>query len=141
MPELRNCKRCNKVFSYIGGLPICPSCTKEDEQIFDKVSLYIRDNPGVPLTVVSNELDISYDRLMKYVKEGRLQIRSANGGFIRFCEKCGAVVTSGRFCDDCEDHITTVLEVSKRNLQGKIDESSRSNSDYKFLAKDAKRGR
>ena len=137
MAELKNCKRCNKVFSYIAGMPICPACTQEDERIFDEVSMYIRENPGVPLSHVSKELKISYDKLMKYVKEGRLQIRAENGGFYTFCEKCGAMTTQGKFCKKCEQHIATVLDVSKRNLQDKLEESEKNKRDYRFLARDS----
>ena len=137
MSELKNCRRCNKVFLYLAGLPICPACIKEDEEIFDKVSFYIRDHPGVPLTVVSKELDISYDRLMKYVKEGRLQVRAENGEIYKFCEKCGEMITQGRFCKHCEDHISNVFDFSKRNLQNKIIESEKNKSDYRFLAHDS----
>ena len=136
MAELRNCRRCNKVFSYIAGIPVCPVCMKEDEKIFDEVSMYIRDNPGVPLSQVSKELNISYDKLMKYVKEGRLQIRAENGGFYKFCEKCGAMIMQGKFCKKCENHISAVLDVSKKDLQKKIEKDEKNRGDYRFLARD-----
>ena len=136
MAELKNCRRCNKVFSFIAGLQICPACMQEDERIFDEVSMYIRDNPGVPLSQVSKELKISYDKLIKYVKEGRLQIRAENGGYYKFCEKCGAMITTGKFCKKCEYHITAVLDVSKKNLQDKIEEGEKRKRDYRFLAHD-----
>ena len=134
--ELKNCRRCNKVFTYMAGLPICPACAKEDERIFDEVSEYIRENPGAPLSAVSNELNISYDKLLKYVKEGRLQIRAENGGFYRFCEKCGEMITDGKFCKHCEYHISTVLDVSKKNLLDKMEESEKLRGKYRFLARD-----
>ena len=87
MPELKNCKRCNKVFPYLAGLQICQACTKEDEKIFADVSAYLRDNPGTPLSVVAEELGIGYDKLMKYVKEGRLIVRTQKGDVAHFCEK------------------------------------------------------
>ena len=136
MAELINCKRCNKVFTFLAGLPICPGCMQEDERIFDEVSMYLRENPGAPLSTVSKELDISYDKLMKYVKEGRLQIRADSGGYYKFCEKCGELITSGKFCKKCEQHIATVLDVSKRNLQKKIEEGEQRKRDYRFLAYD-----
>lgn len=132
MPELKNCRRCNKVFPYLAGLPICPACNKEDEKIFEEASMYIRDHPGVPLTVVSNELDISYDRLMKYVKEGRLQILSPKGEYIRFCENCGVAITGNRFCPSCEGHISGVLDTSKKKLQNSL-EKAKKRSDYRFI--------
>jgi flagellar operon protein (TIGR03826 family) len=138
VPELRNCKRCNKVFSYIAGPPLCPACQKEDEKIFEDVSLYIREHPGLPLTVVAKELDISYDKLMKYVREGRLQIRAANGQMINFCEKCGKEIEQGRFCSECEGGISKDLEASKRSLRDKLAASPETKQaqggGYHFLA-------
>jgi len=139
MPELRNCKRCNKVFSYLAGLPICPVCAREDEQIFKDVSAFIREHPGVSLNIVAEELKISYEKLLKYVKEGRLQILAANGDYVGFCEKCGTMIMKGKFCKSCEYHISNVLDDSKRNLQSKLVEMEKNRNDYRFLATDQKK--
>ena len=32
--DVRNCKQCNKVFNYIGGVPLCPDCVKKAEDKF-----------------------------------------------------------------------------------------------------------
>ena len=138
MPELRNCKRCNKVFSYVAGLLICPACTKEDEKLFERVNMYIRDNPGAHLNVVAEELDIPYETLLKYVKEGRLQVRSADGSYVMFCEKCGTMIKQGRFCRECENRINNVLEVSQRSLQGKVHEIEERQSLYRYHAHEKK---
>jgi hypothetical protein len=114
---------------------------KEDEQIFEEVSVYVRDNPGVPLSVVAKELDISYDKLMKYVREGRLLVRTNNGGYAKFCEKCGEMINDGRFCPGCEDHINAVLETSKFALQSKIADYEKNKSEYRYHAFDKKSGR
>jgi len=111
----------------------------EDEKVFEKVSMYIRDNPGVHLHEVADELDIPYDTLLKYVKEGRLQIRSREGGFVSFCEKCGAMITKGRFCQSCENHISNVLDTSQRSLEGKVKEIEEKQSLYRYRASDAKK--
>jgi Zn finger protein HypA/HybF involved in hydrogenase expression len=139
MPELKNCRRCNKVFPFFAGLPICPACAQEDERIFREVSGYIREHPGVSLNVVSGELNISYDKLMKYVKEGRLQVLSGEGEFVSFCEKCGQMIKKGKFCQSCEYHISNVLDDSKRNLQNKLLQIEKNRSDYRFLATDPKK--
>ena len=139
VPDLRNCKRCNKVFLYSAGLPICPACMDEDERMFKEVSAYLREYPGTPLSVVSDELNISYEKIMKYVREGRLQVLSSNGDYVRFCEKCGATISKGKFCADCEGHITNVLDISKKKLQGKLDEDSKLKSAYRFINSESKK--
>ena len=123
----------------MAGLLICPACMRDDEKIFDDVSMYLRDKPGTPLSVVAEELDIGYDKLMKYVKEGRLLVRMPNGAVMHFCEKCGAMINEGKFCKNCEDHISNVLDTSKRNLQGKLEEARERSSGYRFLAADEKK--
>ncbi|MDR1062170.1 MAG: MerR family transcriptional regulator [Clostridiales bacterium] len=120
MPELKNCRKCNRIFSYITGPPICPNCQKEEEEIFEKVSMYIREHQDVPLTVVSKELDVSYEKILKYVREGRLQIKEPDGSILTFCEKCGKEIPSGRFCKSCEAGLAKALESSKRELLGKV---------------------
>jgi hypothetical protein len=123
----------------MGGLPICPACTREDERIFEEVSAYIRDHQGVALCVVADELGISYEKLMKYVKEGRLQIRTNDGGFVMFCEKCGGMISKGKFCPKCENHITNVLEISQNSLKNKLTEMNK--SDYRYFSGEAKKSR
>jgi len=137
MPELKNCRRCNRIFPFLSGMPICPECLKEDERIFEEVSMYIREHSEMTLSDVSEALDIAYDKLLKYVKEGRLQIRSENGGFVMFCEKCGSMITKGRFCPRCENHITNVLEVSASSLANKL--SEKRSSEYRYLTKETKK--
>ena len=139
MPDLKNCKRCNKVFLYTAGLPICPVCMDEDERMFKEVSLYIREHPGTPLSVVSTELQISYDKLMKYVREGRLQILASNGEYVRFCEKCGTAISKGKMCSACENHISGVLDISKKNLQKKLADAEKMSSAYRFIQSDTKK--
>ena len=34
MPDVRNCRKCGKIFNYIGGAPICPACRKRRKRIF-----------------------------------------------------------------------------------------------------------
>jgi hypothetical protein len=143
MPELKNCRKCNRIFAYIAGPQICPECQNEEEKIFDKVSAYIREHSGVPLTVVAKEMDVSYEKLIKYVREGRLLIQEPNGGVRMFCEKCGAEIPSGRYCKSCESGLAKALESSKRELLDKV--SSQGGAPiggagvgYRFL-KDAKK--
>jgi flagellar operon protein (TIGR03826 family) len=118
--ELRNCKKCNRIFSYLAGAPICPECQKEEEKIFDEVSMYVRDHSGVPMTVVAKELDVPYDKIMKYVRDGRLQIKESGGAVLNRCERCGKEIPSGRYCQSCEQGLARALESSRQDLLKKV---------------------
>ena len=42
--DVRNCKKCGKLFNFTGE-PLCPACAKELESKFFEVRTYIYDNP------------------------------------------------------------------------------------------------
>ena len=132
MAELKNCRRCNKIFSYLVGPPICPQCQKEDERLFEEVSVYVREHPGVPLAMVAKEMDISYEKLLKFVREGRLQVKGHDGRVVYFCEHCGVEIPSGRFCKDCEKELTSGLSSSKQALMDQIQKETPKKSEGGF---------
>jgi flagellar operon protein (TIGR03826 family) len=106
MPEVRNCKRCNKIFNYIGGAPICSDCKQEDEVNFKKVKEYLYDHPKSSIYDVSKELEISIQTIKSYLKEGRLEIVGDGGNLFLECERCGKSISSGRYCSECTKEVT-----------------------------------
>lgn len=135
MPDVRNCRRCGKIFNYIGGPPICPVCKQADEEDFKRVKQYLYDNPGATISQVSTELEVSVEKIKRFLREGRLEIVNDDGNFILECERCGKAIKSGRFCNDCERDMTRELQ----ETAGKISNSSTANSkrlQLKYLSKD-----
>lgn len=104
MAEIRNCPRCGKIFTYIGR-PICNRCIEADENEFKVVKEYIYDNPGATISEVSQETGVSYDKIIRFLREERLEIKSENSNILLECEKCGRAIRSGRFCDKCKEQI------------------------------------
>ena len=43
--NVRNCKKCGKLFNYMSGMPICPACKDAAEKQFQSVKKFIRENP------------------------------------------------------------------------------------------------
>jgi len=125
MPELKNCKKCGRIFSFIAGVQFCEACKKEEEELFDKIWRFLRDNPGASMNAVAAEFEVPYEQLMKYIREGRLQIKTPDGKVVSFCEKCGIVIQSGRMCDKCERGLTKILSDTARDLQHKIDKDEK----------------
>lgn len=118
MPDVRNCRRCGKVYNYIGGPPICPSCKDADEVDFKRVKEYLYKNPGASLSQVSSELDVSVEKIRSYLKEGRLEIIGDDANLILECESCGKSIRTGRLCDSCakelkKDFNTTAKQMSQ----------------------------
>lgn len=106
--EMRNCPRCRKVFNYISS-PICESCEKEEEKIFESVRDYLKQNPNFTLAQVSEATGVSAKKILKYVKEGRLEISKGMHGEIK-CEQCNKPISKGKYCDSCVIQISQQVE-------------------------------
>lgn len=127
--EMRNCPRCKRIFSYINS-PICSDCEKEEEKIFESVREYIKVNPDSSLSIVSEETGVSPKKILKYVKEGKLEISKGMGlhGENK-CEQCGKPITKGKYCDTCvikinqqvEDMFTVKKNVVKMHIADRLD--------------------
>jgi flagellar operon protein (TIGR03826 family) len=98
--EVVNCPRCGKVFTRIKN-PICPACEKEEELIFQSVKEYIDEHSESTLSELSEGTGVSPKKILRYIREGRLEISSGMRGDVR-CEVCGGPVSHGRYCDACK---------------------------------------
>lgn len=103
--DVRNCKTCGRIFNYVTGQPICPRCEALLEEKFHEVKQYIYDNPGVGMNEVSEECDVSVNQIRHWVREERLAFSSESAVGIE-CEKCGAMILTGRFCKVCKDKMS-----------------------------------
>lgn len=116
MPDVRNCRRCGKVYNYIGGPPICPSCRDADEADFKRVKEYLYKNPGASLSQVSSELDVSVEKIRNYLKEGRLEIIGDDANLILECESCGKSIRTGRLCDSCAKELKKDFNTTAKQM-------------------------
>ncbi|NSW90057.1 MAG: MerR family transcriptional regulator [Firmicutes bacterium] len=119
MAELKNCKRCGKLFNYIGGIPICPACKDEEEADFQKIKKYLYENPGASISQVASDLNMGIDKIKKFLREGRLEIIGDDGIPILRCEKCGEPIKTGRFCDECSRSMSTEFSMAANKMKGK----------------------
>jgi flagellar operon protein (TIGR03826 family) len=124
MPDVRNCRRCGKIFTYMGGTPFCQACRQADEEDFKKVKDYLYKNPGANLTQVSVELDISVEKIRRFLKDGRLEIMSDEGNMFLECENCGKAIKSGRFCDECERDLAAGFKSTADQMKTDLEHSS-----------------
>lgn len=121
MPDVRNCRRCGRLYNYIGGPPICMDCRNADEEVFKKVKEYLYANPGATLSQVSMECDVSVEKIKMFLREGRLEITDGSN-IILECEKCGKAIKTGRFCNECQSHLHNDISgtISRQNEDGDI---------------------
>ncbi|RKD23538.1 flagellar operon protein TIGR03826 [Caminicella sporogenes DSM 14501] len=107
--DIRNCKECGKLFQYDGISKLCYSCRKKDEEDFKRVKDYIYDNTGATITEVSEATGVSEDKILRYLREGRLEIVGENPGLVLDCERCGRAIRTGRYCEECAREIEKEL--------------------------------
>ena len=100
MPDLRNCRRCGKVFVYTGNA-LCVQCISEDEKTYQRVKKYIEEHYRSTTVEVASALGIPVERILQYLREGKLELSSHNANITLWCEKCGKPINTGRFCKDC----------------------------------------
>ncbi|MGI6668047.1 MAG: MerR family transcriptional regulator [Acetivibrionales bacterium] len=128
MPDIRNCRKCGKIYNYIGGPPICPTCRQEEEEDFQRVKKYLYENPGATMTQVSTELNVSIEKIRRFLREGRLEIANDDGNLVLECENCGKSIKTGRFCDDCERMLTAGLKSAADQMKLELNKQLREKS-------------
>ncbi len=102
--EPRNCKRCGRMFGYMGGLPICDLCKRKDEEDFENVRTYLKENPGATMREVSDACEVSVEKITRFLREGRLEVREGSN-IVLECENCGRSIKRGRFCEACSKQL------------------------------------
>lgn len=106
--EVRNCKGCGKLFNYLSGPPLCPSCAKALDLKFEEVKAYVYDHPRCDMQEVSDEMEVSISQIKQWIREERLSF--ADDSMIGIdCEGCGVTIKTGRFCKACKDKLSNGL--------------------------------
>ena len=78
------------------------------EERFDEVKEYIEEHKAATINEVSEECDVSSRQIEQWIREERLMIAEDSPIGIR-CERCGATIRSGRFCERCKNKIANNL--------------------------------
>jgi flagellar operon protein (TIGR03826 family) len=113
--DVRQCKRCRKIFNYTGS-PICPVCVQESDRQFDEVRNYIYENPQSTLDMVCEETEVAAEDIKRWLKEGRLILHKSSAPLIN-CEKCGVPIVTGRLCDKCVSNVQSELSGAASSLR------------------------
>lgn len=126
--EIKTCARCKKLFQYPGyGRRICPVCFKHEEQQFDEVKEYIRENKNASIKQIHEDLNVSPKLIEEFISSGRL-VLSASSPITLSCQMCGAEITKGKICDQCNQ---SLMEANTSNTPSqKSDSPPKSNSGH-----------
>lgn len=134
--NVRNCRKCGRIFNYVMGPHICPACRESMEEDFQRVKAYITDNKGATITQVAEDCEVEISQIQQWLREERLSL-SEGSGILLQCESCGAAITCGRYCDECRRKLATGLKDSIRTEQKEpVPEKRQRDSDkMRFLNK------
>lgn len=106
--NIKNCRKCGKMFSYAFGPIICQDCLSAQEEIFQKAKKYVQDNKGCDIQELADNVDVEVQQIRQWIREERLQF--SDDSPIRIaCESCGAMIRSGRYCDVCKNNMARNL--------------------------------
>lgn len=115
MPEVRNCRRCKKIFMYTTGPQICDACKKLEEEEYERVRAFVKEFPGATMQEVSRETGVSTHLIYRFLKEGRLEVSESSPIALQ-CENCGVRIKSGRFCISCSKRLANDMIRAGRTL-------------------------
>lgn len=110
--SLANCQRCGKVFMRIKN-PLCPDCQRAEDELFDKVVEYLKENPGATVAEVATALDVDVSIINKFVRTGRLA--PVNPTWQARCNRCGIPISSGELCEQCRLQLASELSKELAN--------------------------
>ncbi|MCR5303340.1 MAG: flagellar protein [Lachnospiraceae bacterium] len=131
--DVRNCRKCGKLFNYISGPPICPNCKQALEDKFLQVREYIRDNRTATVEMICTDCEVDSGQLRQWIREERLEF--SDDSPINFeCENCGATIKTGRYCQKCKNEMAGKLESSFRRPEApKPEKKDSGGSRMRFL--------
>lgn len=99
--NVRNCRKCRRLFNYVVGPIVCPACREEMEAEFQKVKKYVQENHHSDIRTVAAACEVDVDQIRQWVREERLEFADDSTMGLN-CEKCGIMIKSGRYCDACK---------------------------------------
>jgi len=124
MLNVRNCKECGKIFQYDGISKLCYECRKKDDENYKVVKEYLYENPKATIIQVSEATGVSEEKILRYLREGRLEITGDHPGFVLDCERCGKAIRTGRFCSECAGLIEREMKEGFK-VQGRVHSQER----------------
>ncbi|NLB89269.1 MAG: hypothetical protein GX790_08615 [Syntrophomonadaceae bacterium] len=115
MAELINCPRCGRLFAAQGA-NVCRRCQDLEDQDYMIVRRYVRDNPGATVFEVAEATGIEEDKILKFLRDGRLQSRGMTT--VNYCERCNNIINEGKYCNSClrelNSQISEILPSKKK---------------------------
>ncbi|WP_352418278.1 TIGR03826 family flagellar region protein [Proteiniborus sp.] len=135
---IRNCKKCNRIFAD-DNFDLCPICRNGDLEEFKIVKDYLYDHPGADIQTVSEVTGVDTKKILKFLREGKLEIRDDSPNLLLDCERCGAPINTGRFCSKCVNEMEREFKSAISGNASSTKKDLGKNSDKMYIAERHKR--
>jgi len=99
--------------------PLCDTCTKAEEEIFEKVYEYVRENPNQSLPQVAEACEVTTKRLLQYVRDGKIEATNGMNGDV-LCSQCQTPIKKGRMCEKCIVETNTAIKLMKKDTSQSV---------------------
>lgn len=106
--KIKNCVDCGRVHVH-PSRDICPLCYQSEEADFAKVKEYLWDKASSSVDAVHEKTGVSKERIIKFIRQGRILAAGLAAEILLACEKCGEPVIEGQYCEKCRDELITGL--------------------------------
>ena len=132
--DVRLCRRCKKMFQYISGPEVCPKCKQKEEEMFEAVKEYLRNNPGASMTIISDETGVPVSLIESFLRQGRLEV-TGDSPIALTCETCGTKIYTGRFCMKCSSSMADKFSDAAKQMT-QVNKQAEPSNKMRFLKSD-----
>ncbi len=101
MSKILRCRKCKQIFHFTVMGQLCPNCMALEEEVYQNVRSFIKENPGVSVFEISESLGVNASKILGYIKEERLEVMAGSSVMLK-CKNCGADISTGMFCETCK---------------------------------------
>lgn len=109
--NIRNCRKCKRLFNYVVGPILCPACREQEEEVFQNVKKYVREHINCSIQEVSEECEVSVALIKQWLREERLVLSDESPMGIN-CERCGRMIKSGKYCEACKAELANTFNTA-----------------------------
>lgn len=106
--NVSNCRTCGRLFNALADERLCPACRRALDDKFQEVKAYLDEHMNATVEEVSRENEVSVKQIKQWIREERLTFAEGSLDGIE-CERCGKLIRTGRFCDECKSQVASNL--------------------------------
>lgn len=112
-PELRNCRRCGKLFSYLGA-SVCQECREKEERQYEILKEYLTEHPRATVQETSKDTGVPVARITDFLRRGLLAQVTPILKAELVCRICKKPIPSGVVvCPECHDKLQPSMRSQK----------------------------